>query len=219
MTIGIRVDVEIPASGYCPLTQLADEREMTVQLESKSVDPENPTHVTEEFRITGEAAQSNIADSDNQKTFDDDTTTVYRFSRALNGDCPCECIESHGVPVIDTRAQGECLYLTFHVTDHGQLQDVIESIRDRFPDAKVRRLLQAEAPSSESLVCFNKATLTSRQLEVLQTAHEQGYFQHPRGANAGEVAESLDITTATFVQHLTAAQQKILDSILDWDGE
>lgn len=217
MTIGIRVDVEIPASGHCPLTQLADEKEMTVQLESKSVDPENPTRVTEEFRITGAAAQSNIADSDGQKTFDDDTTTVYRFSRTLNGDCPCECIESHGVPVIDTRARGECLYLTFHVTDHGQLRDVIESIQDQFPDAKVRRLLQAET-ASESLVCFDKGTLTSRQLEVLQTAHEQGYFQHPRDANAGEVAESLDITTATFVQHLTAAQQKILDSILDWDS-
>jgi predicted DNA binding protein len=49
---------------------------------------------------------------------------------------------------------------------------------------------------------------------VLRTAHQLGYFEHPKGANAGEVAESLDITTATFIQHLSAAQQKLLDSVL-----
>lgn len=215
MTIGIRVDVEIPASGSCPLTQISAEKEVPVRLESKSVDPDNPDRVTEEFRITGEGPQSDLADVDGQRTFDDDTMAVYRFSRTLDGDCPCECIESHGVPVIDTKAQGDCLYLTFHVADHAQLRNVIESLRDQFPGVKVRRLLQADAPTADSLVCFDKSTLTDRQLEVLQTAHEQGYFEHPRGANAGEVAESLDITTATFVQHLTAAQEKILDSILD----
>jgi predicted DNA binding protein len=42
-----------------------------------------------------------------------------------------------------------------------------------------------------------------------------GYFEHPKGANAGEVAEALAITTATFSEHLSAAQSKLFDAILD----
>lgn len=42
-----------------------------------------------------------------------------------------------------------------------------------------------------------------------------GYFDHPKGANATEVADVLDITQATFAEHLSAAQRKLLSTILD----
>jgi predicted DNA binding protein len=56
--------------------------------------------------------------------------------------------------------------------------------------------------------------LTDRQREVLRTAHEMGYFEYPRGANAGEVATALDIEPSTFTEHLNAAQSKLLDELL-----
>jgi predicted DNA binding protein len=42
-----------------------------------------------------------------------------------------------------------------------------------------------------------------------------GYFNHPRDANATAVAEDLDISPATFAEHLALAQSKLLDSILE----
>jgi hypothetical protein len=42
-----------------------------------------------------------------------------------------------------------------------------------------------------------------------------GYFEHPRTANAGEVADELDISRSTFAEHLAAAQSKLLDAVLD----
>jgi hypothetical protein len=50
---------------------------------------------------------------------------------------------------------------------------------------------------------------------VLETAHRLGYFERPKGANAGEVADALDISRSTFTEHLAAAQTKLLDAILD----
>jgi hypothetical protein len=46
------------------------------------------------------------------------------------------------------------------------------------------------------------------------TAYQMGYFEHPRESNATEVAESLDIRPPTFVEHLAAAQGKLLDDVV-----
>ena len=51
--------------------------------------------------------------------------------------------------------------------------------------------------------------------EVLETAHEMGYFEYPKRANAGDVAEAVGISRSTFSEHLGAAQTKLLDAILE----
>lgn len=54
--------------------------------------------------------------------------------------------------------------------------------------------------------------LTDRQEQVLKTAYFANYFESPRGSNAEEVAEALDITGPTLLHHLRAAQRKLLGS-------
>jgi predicted DNA binding protein len=51
--------------------------------------------------------------------------------------------------------------------------------------------------------------LTQRQRQVLELAVEAGYFERPRHNNTGELADALDISRATFTQHLRAAQRKL----------
>ncbi|MEA1931530.1 MAG: helix-turn-helix domain-containing protein [Euryarchaeota archaeon] len=51
--------------------------------------------------------------------------------------------------------------------------------------------------------------LTDRQRQVLELAIEAGYFERPRHNNTGELADTLDISRATFTQHLRAAQRKV----------
>jgi predicted DNA binding protein len=96
------------------------------------------------------------------------------------------------------------------------LQEVISTLRDRFSGIDVRRLLRTEHDASEdSLVFLDRSRLTERQREVLETAHSMGYFDYPKGANAGDVADELGITSSTFSEHLAAAQSKLLEAILD----
>ncbi|MDX1745614.1 MAG: helix-turn-helix domain-containing protein, partial [Halobacteriales archaeon] len=85
-----------------------------------------------------------------------------------------------------------------------------------FEGIDVTRLLRSsDKQDDQSLVFVDRAELTARQEEVLETAHRMGYFEHPKDANAGEVADALGITTSTFTEHLAAAQRKLLHSILD----
>jgi predicted DNA binding protein len=52
--------------------------------------------------------------------------------------------------------------------------------------------------------------LTDRQREVLQTAFEMGYYEWPRDCMGQDVADELGITSATFSEHVFAAERKIL---------
>ncbi|EMA70770.1 response regulator receiver protein [Halorubrum aidingense JCM 13560] len=51
--------------------------------------------------------------------------------------------------------------------------------------------------------------LTDRQRPVLELAVEAGYFERPRHTNTGELADALDISRATFTQHLRAARRTV----------
>jgi predicted DNA binding protein len=59
-----------------------------------------------------------------------------------------------------------------------------------------------------------RAHLTDRQWEVLVTAFERGYFEQPRRRTGEEIAAELGISSATFSQHLRAAQRAMLRVVL-----
>ena len=65
-----------------------------------------------------------------------------------------------------------------------------------------------------NLVPVDARQLTDRQREVLTTAHGVGYFEYPQGVDAGEVTSELDTGPSTFIEHLNAAQSKLLDEFL-----
>ncbi|ELZ77465.1 bacterio-opsin activator-like protein [Haloferax volcanii JCM 10717] len=106
--------------------------------------------------------------------------------------------------------------LSFVAADLESFRDIVVNLKSAFDGVSLRRLTQSEPDSATgSLVFVDRDELTARQREVLETAHEMGYFEHPREANATEVAAALDINRSTFTEHLSAAQSKLLDTILD----
>ena len=59
--------------------------------------------------------------------------------------------------------------------------------------------------------------LTDRQRAALSAAYFAGYFHWPRDSTAEDVADSLDIASPTFHQHLRHAERKLLSTYLDDD--
>lgn len=57
-------------------------------------------------------------------------------------------------------------------------------------------------------------TLTDRQLEVLQTAYDLGFYDVPRGATIDEVATEIGIDEGTVSEHLQRAERNILSQQL-----
>lgn len=213
MGSGIRAEMRINTPSECPIAQLSDATGTSSHSISKSVAPEGGETVTEEFMLDGDVA---VDDDAMEEVFTYGSKRVYRFERERGVGCPCECVEQFGCPIVDVHTRDGMLHLVFHAPDMDVLREVIVEMRDRYSGVEVQRLIRSnEENADRNLVFVDRGRLTDRQREVLETAHEMGYFEHPKGANAGEVADALDITTSTFTEHLAAAQRKLLTSILE----
>lgn len=105
--------------------------------------------------------------------------------------------------------------MVFHAADYDQLQAAIGELRERFPEVDIKRFVRSPTDDQpRDTVSVNRSKLTARQLEVVETAYERGYFERPRRANATEIAADLGINPSTFREHLTAAESKILGDVL-----
>jgi predicted DNA binding protein len=57
--------------------------------------------------------------------------------------------------------------------------------------------------------------LTDRQATVLRKAYLGGYYESSRAVTGEQLADSMDITRATFHQHLRAAERKVFEELFD----
>lgn len=218
MSSGIRAEVRIESPADCPVARTSGAADAASYSITKSVDPTDPDVVTEEFLLGARPDPDDLdVDTPLEDVFSYGSKAVYRFERDLGRGCACECIERFDCPVIDLHAEDGALHLVFHAPDMETLQGAMGALRERYPGLDVQRLLRSREGEAgeEKLVFVDRSRLTARQREVLETAHGMGYFDHPKRANAGEVADELGITTSTLTEHLSAAQRKLLGAILD----
>ena len=87
------------------------------------------------------------------------------------------------------------------------VQQCVDALSELCGDGSVTTLWTTDKSTTSSTEVVDD--LTDRQRQVLELAVEAGYFERPRHNNTGELADTLDISRATFTQHLRAAQRKV----------
>lgn len=211
MSPGIRATVAFDSPDVCPLAAVSATANATIRSVSTSVaTPDSPGSVTE-FHV---AADGPLDDDRFSHVISYGETDVYRFEHGRESGCPCTELGRFGCPVARYVADSGRLTLTFHAADFDRLQELVAALRERFPGLDIRHLVRDPGRAAGDGVFVDRSRLTDRQLEVLHTAYEMGYFEQPRRANAGEVAAALEINPSTFSEHLTAAQRKLLGDLL-----
>ncbi len=221
MGAGIRAEVSLPASSPSPFAGI--------------VDGSTPVYSVARSRLgtadgggagdggAGDAVVVEfVADADLdlpervETVFDYGPKSAYRFRAPCADGSPFAVLDRHGIPATDTVVRDDRLLMTFHAADLPALRSVLEELQETCADMQVERLLQSSSTPEESdLVTIDRSDLTERQREVLAVAYDAGYFDHPKGANAGEVAAELDIDRSTFSEHIAAAQRKLLSRMLE----
>jgi len=211
MGSGIRAEVSLPAGASSPFDGVVD-GSTPIYSVSRSVPDKSTESAVFEFIADAGLSVPDWVDV----VFDYGPKTAYRFEAVPAEDSPFAVLDRHGLPVTELTIRDGRLLVTFHATDLPALRSVLDAFRESTPDMEVLRLLQSSSTPEESdLVTVDRSDLTERQREVLTAAYDAGYFDHPKGANAGEVAASLDIDRSTFSEHIAAAQRKLLSSLLD----
>ena len=121
---------------------------------------------------------------------------------------------SGALPII--RENNGILYNMSQFDGTRRVFDIIISERD---DLKaiindLRTLGSIRLERLESFAASSSSSLSSRQSEVIKHAYEAGYFDWPRRADAETLADQLDISHSTFLEHLRKAEKKVIGKAL-----
>ena len=97
------------------------------------------------------------------------------------------------------------------------VRQIGDAMRERFSTVNLvtkREKRQTDAPWWHSHGDIG-ATLTDRQRAVLKTAYYNGYYEWPREADSEALADSLDIASTTYLQHLRKGHRRVLEAMFD----
>lgn len=207
---GVRVTVEFDSPKGCPITGLTESAAATNGSGPSGVRAEAAAEGVTDFSMAPAAVES----PDAVPIFSHGDVRRYRVKHEAETECPCRSLGELGCPVDRYVPEGGTLTLVFYASDHEEARTVLDALRSRYR-LVVRRVEQSPAAGrcrDEALV--DRGKLTDRQLEVLKTAYEMGYFEYPRRNNATAVAAELDISLSTFGEHLSTAERKLLGDVL-----
>lgn len=206
--MGLTAAIRVSDPGGCPVATASAATDAAIDDVARGTVSDDT--VVEEFSV--DAADPPLADL--EEVYGDDDHGVYRFERDVGRNCVCERIEAFGCPVTDVTATNGELRVVVRPDDLSTLKDMVERLREAYGCVRLEHLGRPAAPSGGESVRVDLGRLTDRQRAVLETATESGYFEHPKGANAEEVAAELDISSATLRGHLAAAQTKLFEELL-----
>lgn len=99
------------------------------------------------------------------------------------------------------------------VGDPEALQRVLDDTPDTF-DIRVDEISRYQGGLDNP-----ETTLSDRQREALETAHELGYYEQPRRATHEEIADELGCSAVTASDHLQKAEAKLVDAAVDEMGQ
>lgn len=95
--------------------------------------------------------------------------------------------------------------------DREQIQDRLDDIREeRDADIEVQHIV---SDNRETGGVLQRSVLSQRQHDVFELARERGYYNWPRQISATELAEELDVSKATVLEHLRKAESRLFDQL------
>jgi predicted DNA binding protein len=214
MSTGIRAELRLDDLESCPVAS-ASRPGGAVDDVSRATNPDGEGTVAEEFTVdrTDDVALDTAGDL--EQVFSYENSDVYRFTRELGDGCVCDQIEGYDCSVHDVRAEDGALFVTFYASDIDSLREILGELRDTYGSVSMQRLSRSGGEAGGRPAFVDCSDLTARQLEILEAAYEMGYFEYPKEANAGDVADVLGIARSTFVEHLSTAQGKVLGELVD----
>ncbi len=122
-----------------------------------------------------------------------------------------------GAVVRYARASSDATRIVIRIPRTANPRSFETVLKDHFGSVNLVARREYDEPilTAEQFEATYKNRLTERQNEVLQTAYYAGYFESPRGINAGELADMLGIAQPTVSRHLRSSERKYLSMIYD----
>ena len=150
-----------------------------------------------------------------------DRDEEFRFRVVLSEPPVVSVVASQGGRVMSAKIDDGDYRMRVHLPHSADVQSLVARVREAYPGARVIAQRQTPRQGESETPQYHAellADLTQRQRAALESAFYAGFFEWPRDSNGEDVARSLDISPATFHQHLRTGERKILESLLTDEG-
>lgn len=170
-------------------------------------------------RVEDLASSGNVIDVSCLREYD--RGGLFEF---LVGDsCPAIRLAEFGALPRRMWAEGGEGRIVAEIPSRFEATSVLEEFLDetRGTELVAKREIDAVSPMLSTCM-FGQildTRLTDRQSEVLRAAYDAGYYDWPRQATGGDVAARLDISSATFSEHIRAAERTLLHLVFEQADE
>jgi PAS domain S-box-containing protein len=145
-----------------------------------------------------------------------------RLEIHVDGGSPALALESQGTHVRTVSSTNGRGTLVVEIPTESNVRNLVASLVADYPDTRLVRKLTERRPGDGAGYIGGRPvpvsdergeTLTEKQLAALRAAHAGGYYDWPRrGSSAQELADALGVASATYHQHLRAAERKLVDA-------
>ncbi|MFC4543016.1 bacterio-opsin activator domain-containing protein [Halosolutus amylolyticus] len=147
----------------------------------------------------------------------DESGGTVRFELEITSPPMFSVIDAHGGYVESAALHDGTYTTTLHFPQDTDVRAVTDAIEEVYPGVRTiaRRQVTPADASIGQLQSHLAHELTDRQRSALETAYYAGYFEWPRDSSGEEIAATLDVSPATFHEHLRSAQEKLVAAILE----
>ncbi|KAB1192599.1 PAS domain-containing protein [Haloferax sp. MBLA0076] len=135
----------------------------------------------------------------------------------LSGGSLAHLVADAGGRLIDLEADETGSRFTVVVPDRSVGRALLDDLRQAATGVELRAVRDRSEPpqTPREFVGSVGADLTDRQHTALQLAYLGGFFEWPHGVTGDELAEAMDVSRATFHQHLRAAERKLVTQFFE----
>ncbi|WP_338726789.1 bacterio-opsin activator domain-containing protein [Haladaptatus sp. DJG-WS-42] len=143
---------------------------------------------------------------------EDNGATLFEFSVSVPS--AAKSLMDLGGQITRTAATDGVSRIVVEFAPEADIYAAVHAVSDIYPNATLIAKRERDRPVETTREFRHKLNeqLTDRQRDALSAAYHAGYFDWPRGSTAEEIASSMGISSATFHQHLRAAQRKRLSA-------
>lgn len=144
-----------------------------------------------------------------ERVVDFSDRSVYRVTAATELVPVPPVFSDIGGYVLDAESAGSGWSVDAHLPDRTAISKLREYFRSRDVAFHVGRLYDAE-----TIDRFDHAGLTEKQRDLLLTALYSGYYEVPRRASQGDLADQLDVSTSAISKQIRRAVGQLIVSSL-----
>ena len=131
----------------------------------------------------------------------------------VNDRCICPVFRRYDcLPSIDS-FDGAELIVSLILPAREELTEIVSELREAGAAVQLDRLTKSSSEGEESVLELEVNGITEKQREAVRTAIECGYYETPRRADLGDLAEELDVSRSAVSQRLGAVESKLVTEL------